>query len=84
MTRKMAECGPSNAGSRGGTCSEPELDRLARLNAQLLPPQPMVLEADRHQYPMPPQRLHKGSVPTGGPGGGHLHQRSPVQPMPND
>jgi hypothetical protein len=47
---------------------------MARLNAQLLPPQVGVLECDRHSYPCAPQRLHKGSsTPTGGNGGGHLH-----------
>jgi len=84
MTKACAECGPSNAGSSAGPATEPGLDRLARINAQLLPPQPGMLEADRHQYPLGPQRLHKGSIPTGGSGGGHLHQRSPVQSLPND
>jgi hypothetical protein len=78
MTKNKAHNGPSNAGSRAGPNSEQELDKLARLNAQMLPPQPLMLEADRHGYPTPPQRLHKGNVPTGGPGGGHLHQRSPT------
>lgn len=73
MTRNKAENGPSNAGSPAGPNSYPELDRIARLNAQLLPSQPMMLECDRHSYPCPPQRLHKGSTPTGGYGGGHLH-----------
>ena len=69
MTKESAERGmPGN----------PELDRLARINAGLLAPQPGVLEADRHSYPCPPQRLHKGSLPTGGVGGGHLHGQPPV------
>lgn len=57
MTRHEAENGPSNAGSRAGPNSEPDLDTFARRNAQLLPPQPAVLETDRHQYPDPPQRI---------------------------
>jgi hypothetical protein len=82
MTRRAAETKlANNAGSSAGPCSEPELDRLARLNAQLLPPQPGVLEADRHGYPCPPCRVH-GSAgiaqPTGGTGGGFLHERLPV------
>ena len=80
MTRSKAESGPSNAGSRAGPNSESELDRLARINAQLLPPQPGVLECDRHSYPLAPQRLHKanGTIPTGGAGGGHLHGQRPT------
>ena len=78
MTKDCAQCGPTNAGSRAGPNSEVELDRLARMNAGLLPPQPGVLEADRHSYPLPPQRLHKGDIPTGGSGGGFLHSRAPV------
>ena len=78
MTRSKAESGPSNAGSRAGPNSEPELDRLARINAQLLPKQRAVLEADRHSYPLKPQRLHAGDVPTGGAGGGHLHTQRPT------
>ena len=76
--RDRAESGPSNAGSRAGPNSEPELDRLARLNAQMLPPQPGMLECDRHSYPSDPQRLHKGDIPTGGAGGGYLHSRRPT------
>lgn len=68
----------TNAKALDGMPGEPELDRLARINAQMLPPQPGVLECDRHSYPSPPQRLHKGNVPTGGAGGGHLHSRTPV------
>ena len=80
MTRQVAETGPRNAGSSAGPASEPELDRLARLNAQLLLPQPGVLEADRHQYPCPPCRVHgsSGVTPTGGQGGGFLHERLPT------
>jgi len=73
VTRNAAENGPSNAGSPAGPKSYDALDKMARLNAQLLPPQPGTLECDRHSYPCPPQRLHKGSTPTGGNGGGHLH-----------
>jgi hypothetical protein len=73
--RDKAESGPSNAGSRAGPNSEPDLDRIARLNAQLLPQQPMMLECDRHSYPCPPQRLHNARG-TGGNGGGHLHDNS--------
>lgn len=72
MTRQAAENGPSNAGSPAGPNSYPELDKMARLNAQLLPPQPGMQECDRHSYPCPPQRLHS-SRGTGGNGGGHLH-----------
>ena len=79
MTRATAEHGPSNAGSPAGPNSDPELDRLARLNAQLLPPQPGVLEADRHSYPCPPCRVHTGMTPTGGAGGGLLHERLPTK-----
>jgi hypothetical protein len=78
MTKACAENGPSNAGSPAGPNSYPELDRLARLNAQLLPPQPGVLEADRHSYPCPPCRVHSGMTPTGGAGGGLLHERLPT------
>jgi len=70
MTRKMAES--------DGAAPYPELDRLARLNAQLLPPQPGMLEADRHSYPCPPCRVHRGMTPTGGSGGGYLHERLPT------
>jgi hypothetical protein len=38
-----------------------------------LPQQPGMSECDRHSYPSSPQRLHKGNTPTGGYGGGHLH-----------
>jgi hypothetical protein len=82
MTRNMAENGPSNAGSSAGPNSNPEFDRLARLNAQLLPPGQAVLEADRHSYPLPPQRVHGGSgisAPTGGRGGGYLHESRPTK-----
>ena len=79
MTRDKAESGPSNAGSIAGPKSFEDLDRLARINAGMLAPQPGVLEADRHSYPSPPQRLHKGNVPTGGVGGGHLHDSAPVK-----
>ena len=80
MTRHHAEHKwADNAGSRAGPNSHPELDHLARINAGLLPPQPGVLEADRHGYPAPPQRVHKGSLPTGGVGGGHLHESLPVK-----
>lgn len=72
MTRSKAESGPSNAGSPAGPNSYPELDRMARLNAQMLPPQPGMLECDRHSYPCPPQRLHNARG-TGGTGGGRLH-----------
>jgi hypothetical protein len=80
MTRREAETkryqnGPSSA----GPASEPELDRLARLNAQLLPVQPGLLEADRHGYPCPPERIHRGMTPTGGEGGGLLHERLPTR-----
>jgi hypothetical protein len=81
MTRKEAETGPSNCDG-GGPADEPELDRLARLNAQLLPPGPGMLEADRHSYPLPPQRVHGGrgiSTPTGGRGGGFLHENRPTK-----
>lgn len=70
MTRAKAE---SDNRDGQGPSAYPDLDRMARLNAQLLPPQPGMLECDRHSYPCPPQRLHKGNVPTGGSGGGHLH-----------
>jgi hypothetical protein len=73
MTRDAAENGPKNADSPAGPNSYPDLDRQARANAQLLPPQSGMLECDRHSYPSPPQRLHKGSTPTGGSGGGLLH-----------
>jgi hypothetical protein len=73
MTKAHAHHGPSNAGSSAGPNSEPELDQKARINAQLLPPQPGMLEVDRHQYPRPAQRVHKGMNPTGSLGGGHLH-----------
>jgi len=79
MTKACAENGPSNAGSPAGPASYPELDRLARLNAQLLPPQTGVLEADRHSYPCPPCRVHNGMTPTGGAGGGFLHERLPTK-----
>jgi len=79
MTKACAENGPRNAGSPSGPASFPELDRLARLNAQLLPPQPGVLEADRHSYPCPPCRVHNGMTPTGGAGGGFLHERLPTK-----
>jgi len=80
MTRQCAEHGPSNNGG-GGPNEFPELDRLARMNAQLLPPQPGVLEADRHSYPCPPCRVHgsSGVTPTGGAGGGFLHERLPTK-----
>lgn len=68
----------SKAEAERGMPGNPELDRLARLNAGMLPPQPGVLECDRHSYPSPPQRLHKGNVPTGGAGGGHLHDQRPT------
>jgi hypothetical protein len=70
MTRAKAESDSKNG---QGPAAYPDLDKMARLNAQLLPPQPGVLECDRHSYPCAPQRLHKGSTPTGGNGGGHLH-----------
>ena len=70
MTKAKAEEGMPGA---------PELDRLARINAGLLPPQPGMLEADRHSYPCPPCRIHAGDIPTGGPGGGFLHERAPVK-----
>jgi len=79
MTKAHAECGPSNAGSSAGPATEPEFDRRARINASLLPPQPAVLEADRHSYPLPPQRVHRGDIPTGGAGGGHLHETLPTK-----
>jgi len=79
MTKAAAECGPSNAGSSAGPACQPELDRLARLNAGMLPPQPAVREADRRSYPSPPQRVHRGDIPTGGPGGGFLHERLPTK-----
>lgn len=78
MTKAHAENGPSN-NDGGCPVHEPELDNLARINAGLLSPQPGTLEADRHSYPSPPQRLHKGNVPTGGVGGGHLHAQPPVK-----
>jgi len=79
MTKHCAENGPTNAGSPAGPASYPDLDRLARLNAQLLAPQPGVLEADRHSYPCPPCRVHNGMTPTGGQGGGFLHERLPTR-----
>ena len=62
-----------NGGSSQGVKAYSGLDKMARVNAQLLPQEPMMLECDRHSYPSAPQRLHKGSTPTGGNGGGHLH-----------
>jgi hypothetical protein len=80
MTREAAETRlHKNAGSSAGPKSHEDLDHLARINAGLLPPQPGVLEADRHGYPAPSQRVHKGSTPTGGVGGGHLHESLPVK-----
>ena len=79
MTKACAECGPSNAGSSAGPNSHQQDDHLARINAGLLAPQPGVLEADRHGYPQPAQRVHNGDVPTGGSGGGHLHERLPTK-----
>jgi hypothetical protein len=79
MTRNEAENGPRNAGSSAGPNSEPELDRLARLDAQLLLPQPGMLESDRHSFPLPAQRVHRGMTPTGGEGGGYLHERLPTK-----
>jgi hypothetical protein len=41
-----------------------------------------MLEADRHSYPLPPQRVHGGSgisAPTGGRGGGYLHESRPTK-----
>jgi len=38
-----------------------------------------MLEADRHSYPLPPQRVHRGMTPTGGEGGGLLHERLPTK-----
>lgn len=73
MTKAHAESGPKNTAPKGGPKEFPELDQKARINAQMLPPQPMVLEVDRHQYPKPAQRVHKGMNPTGSLGGGHLH-----------
>ena len=40
---------------------------------------PGVLEADRHSYPCPPCRIHSGMTPTGGAGGGLLHERLPTK-----
>jgi hypothetical protein len=57
MTKACAENGPSNAGSRAGPKRFDALDQFARKNAQLLPPQPAVPEAHRHQYPpLPPEQ----------------------------
>ena len=75
MTKAHAENGPPNTGPTSGPNHFPELDQQARLNAQMLPPQPMMLEVDRHQYPKPSRRVHKGATPTGGAGGGHLHDQ---------
>jgi hypothetical protein len=62
----------TKAKAEEGMPGNPELDRIARLNAQMLPPQPAMLECDRHSYPCPPERLHNAKG-TGGNGGGHLH-----------
>jgi hypothetical protein len=81
VTKAHAESGPQNTGPTSGPKHFPDLDRLARLNAAMLPPQAGMLEADRHSYPSPPKRLHGGSgvSPTGGAGGGLLHEQPPVK-----
>jgi hypothetical protein len=66
MTKAKAEEGAPGA---------PDMDRVARLSAGMLPPQPAMLECDRHSYPSPPQRLHNPRG-TGGNGGGYLHENA--------
>lgn len=69
----------TKAKAEEGMPGDAALDRLARINAGLLPPQRGVLEADRHSYPCPPCRVHNGDTPTGGVGGGYLHERLPTK-----